>query len=81
MQGTRYAAALGMLKDKLAAVTMLSLALIPEPLRFVTAWCMVRAREAMDQCARPPVFDLLYAPYSCITHVCQYSASLISEKV
>ena len=63
-QGRRYAAALGMLKDKLAAVAMLSLALILEPLRFVTAWLMIRAREAMDQSARRPVLHLLYAPYS-----------------
>ena len=41
---------------------------------------MSMAREVRDQCQRPPILDLLNAPYSCITHARQYLASIVSGK-
>ena len=78
LQGKRYAAALKMLQDAGAAVAMIVLAIVLEPLRSVTCWFMAKAREATDECKPPGVLDLLNAPYSCIVHARQYLASLLS---
>ena len=67
-----------MLQDAGAAVAMIVLAIVLEPLRSVTCWFMAKAREATDECKSPGVLDLLNPPYSCIVHARQYLASLLA---
>ena len=80
LQGTRFNAAMSMLRDRAAQVAMICLAIVLEPLRAVTAWFMRRAQQVSDPCARPPILDLLNLSHSCIMHARQYLSSVIAGK-
>lgn len=76
MKGKRFKASLELLRDKERLATMWMFALAIEPLRYLSAWWMRRARETDRSPSRIPLFDMLLPECSPLQAARQYVATL-----
>ena len=77
MRGVRYKASRSLLNDPSRMRTMLFLAIAIEPLRYLSAWWMRRAREGDRRPNRIPLLDMLLKAASPMQVALQYAASLL----
>ena len=77
MRGVRYRASCALLGDDGRMRTLLMLALAIEPLRFLSAWWMRRAREFDKHHDRIPFLDMMFAPASPLQVARQYISTLM----
>lgn len=77
MKGKRFKASLELLRDKERLATMWMFALAIEPLRYLSAWWLRRARETDRSPSRIPLFDMLLPECSPLQAARQYVATLL----
>lgn len=77
VQGKRYKVSVEFLSHKENNVGLAILSLLLEPLRFLTAWLMRRAKEVYNPCCQSLVFDMWVEGLSPIVFASQYLATLL----
>ena len=76
-QGKRYKASRDFLSDAETLATLLRLALVVEPLRYLTGFWLRCASDLHDPCRAPRLQDMVWAPLSPVRHALQYLSSLL----
>ena len=76
--GKRYKASKRFFEDPTQLIPVIMLAIVMEPLRYVSAWLMAASRGVEHPCRWPPLVDMMNYSFSPVIHVLQYLAALAS---
>ena len=78
MKGKRFRASRELLTSNAMSRDLTYLAIVIEPIRYITGWFVRRAREQEDVCCSPPVLDMVNPAFSPIQFALQYFGSLLT---
>ncbi|CAK0896531.1 unnamed protein product [Prorocentrum cordatum] len=79
--GKRYKDSNDWLKDGATKITLVMLALMLEPLRYLTGFWMKAASDLEGPCRPPRLMDVVYPPFDPTLHALQYLGSMLSGNV